>query len=421
MAGNRNSTEALVSLVCNEVDESTGGVVDSLEGIVVTSLQDSAVCYIRATNENFRWDQDSLAVPSASVILPFGQDLSVPGRWILITGGGGGGITTITGSGGISITNPGGPSTDVNGTALYARDATNGAMLANMSMGGFSITNAIGLSSAAALAIAATGNLTLSGNGGTALRWPAADGTVGQALVTNGAGVLSFATVGGGGTPAAPFNSVQYNNAGSFGGSAQHLFAIAAGGTGPQDLMTASDPADEDTGYVLRDSTTAEVGHFLYRNVEAATVELFGTDLLRVYGGTNFTLRVGGVEWEWPVADGTNGQALVTDGAGALSFATVSGGGTPTMQSITAAGPTNVTDTAYTIALVNFAGAAAVVLPPVSAGKVAVVKDASGNAAANNITITPASGTIDGEASQIIATDYGSMTFVSNGTNWFIL
>jgi len=30
---------------------------------------------------------------------------------------------------------------------------------------------------------------------------------------------------------------------------------------------------------------------------------------------------------DWPTADGTNGQVLTTDGAGNLSFSTVSGGG----------------------------------------------------------------------------------------------
>ncbi|NBW19495.1 MAG: hypothetical protein EBR82_67120 [Caulobacteraceae bacterium] len=47
---------------------------------------------------------------------------------------------------------------------------------------------------------------------------PAADGTNGQALVTNGSGVLSFATVAA--TPGGSTTQVQYNNAGSFGGIA---------------------------------------------------------------------------------------------------------------------------------------------------------------------------------------------------------
>ena len=46
-----------------------------------------------------------------------------------------------------------------------------------------------------------TGTITLSppSSGTVALTLPAADGTSGQVLQTNGSGVLSFVTVGGGG------------------------------------------------------------------------------------------------------------------------------------------------------------------------------------------------------------------------------
>jgi hypothetical protein len=47
---------------------------------------------------------------------------------------------------------------------------------------------------------------------------PSADGTSAQVLQTNGSGVLSFATVSGGGSPGGSTTQVQYNNAGAFGG-----------------------------------------------------------------------------------------------------------------------------------------------------------------------------------------------------------
>ena len=47
---------------------------------------------------------------------------------------------------------------------------------------------------------------------------PATDGTSAQVLQTNGSGVLSFATVSGGGSPGGSTTQVQYNNAGAFGG-----------------------------------------------------------------------------------------------------------------------------------------------------------------------------------------------------------
>lgn len=49
------------------------------------------------------------------------------------------------------------------------------------------------------------------------------------------------------------------------------------------------------------------------------------------------------------------------------------------------------------------------------------IKDNTGSAATNNITITPAAGNIDGAASFVINTNYGSVDLVYNGTQWNIL
>ena len=69
---------------------------------------------------------------------------------------------------------------------------------------------------------------------------------------------------------------------------------------------------------------------------------------------------------------------------------------------------------------VNRAGPVTVTLPTNSAGRLITVKDESGNASTNNITITPASGTIDGQANLVIAGNYVSYTLYCNGSNWFI-
>lgn len=50
-----------------------------------------------------------------------------------------------------------------------------------------------------------------------------------------------------------------------------------------------------------------------------------------------------------------------------------------------------------------------------------IIKDSVGTAAANNISITPSGKNIDGVATKIINTNYGSMTIVYNGTQWNIL
>jgi len=52
-------------------------------------------------------------------------------------------------------------------------------------------------------------------------------------------------------------------------------------------------------------------------------------------------------------------------------------------------------------------------------GQQLTIKDEGGLAGTNNITITPASGTIDGAASIVINTNYGSSTVIFDGTNWW--
>jgi hypothetical protein len=58
--------------------------------------------------------------------------------------------------------------------------------------------------------------------------------------------------------------------------------------------------------------------------------------------------------------------------------------------------------------------------PATTTGQEFVVKDESGSCSVTNtITISPSSGTIDGSASKVINTAYGSQRVYSNGTNLF--
>jgi len=63
-------------------------------------------------------------------------------------------------------------------------------------------------------------------------------------------------------------------------------------------------------------------------------------------------------------------------------------------------------------------GAVAVNLPAGVAGQEFVIQDGTGDAAANNITITPAAGTINGAATLVIAANYGRTTLRYDGTLW---
>jgi hypothetical protein len=56
-----------------------------------------------------------------------------------------------------------------------------------------------------------------------------------------------------------------------------------------------------------------------------------------------------------------------------------------------------------------------------NAGDTIVVRDVSGNASTNNITITPASGNIDGAANFIVKVNKAVVTLVYSGTEWNVL
>jgi hypothetical protein len=82
--------------------------------------------------------------------------------------------------------------------------------------------------------------------------------------------------------------------------------------------------------------------------------------------------------------------------------------------------PYNVLTSDYMMS-VNVGGASSVVLPISVRGTVFVVKDDSGVASVNNITITATGANIDGVASQVINANRGSYTMVFNGSQWDII
>lgn len=75
-------------------------------------------------------------------------------------------------------------------------------------------------------------------------------------------------------------------------------------------------------------------------------------------------------------------------------------------------------------AFINTSGGAATVNLPASfnSGEYVILKDISGNALTNNITVqTPGAELIDGAATFVIDSNYGSAIIVSDGTNWYIV
>lgn len=103
--------------------------------------------------------------------------------------------------------------------------------------------------------------------------------------------------------------------------------------------------------------------------------------------------------------------------------------GTTTTQAVkwntrvhTAAGDVTVAATDHIIVVKKTIGAATgVPLPAGVLGRVLIIKDGLGDAAANNITITPAAGNIDGAATFVMATNKQAVTMVYDGTQWEII
>jgi len=91
---------------------------------------------------------------------------------------------------------------------------------------------------------------------------------------------------------------------------------------------------------------------------------------------------------------------------------------------VTSGASYSISATTDQIVIINkTSGSATALTLPASpvAGMVYRIKDGKGDAATNNITITPASGTIDGAANLIINSPYASCDLVYNGTEWNIL
>lgn len=92
---------------------------------------------------------------------------------------------------------------------------------------------------------------------------------------------------------------------------------------------------------------------------------------------------------------------------------------------------TSVADAAYTVAstdrivaYTSLTAARTVTLSQAAAvpGMILTIKDETGTAATNNLTVTRVlSDHIDGATTQVINTNYGSLTMYSDGSNWFLI
>lgn len=125
-------------------------------------------------------------------------------------------------------------------------------------------------------------------------------------------------------------------------------------------------------------------------------------------------------------------------GAGSVSYGALSFGGSSSLMNVTTQVPLVHSNDAvrvttpgaypYTtvpqdnLILVDSSSARTIVpLASPTTGQVHRIKDNVGSAAANNITITPSGKNIDGVASYVISSNYGSVDIIFNGTQWNVL
>jgi hypothetical protein len=114
---------------------------------------------------------------------------------------------------------------------------------------------------------------------------------------------------------------------------------------------------------------------------------------------------------------------LGTLNSGQLVELTVGGVINVSLRVVTAAGAVTVTSDDYLIVINKSVGAATVVNLPANpnVGDAYIIKDGKGDAASNNITLTPAAGNIDGANSRVMNVNYQSVSIVYSGTQWLVI
>lgn len=147
------------------------------------------------------------------------------------------------------------------------------------------------------------------------------------------------------------------------------------------------------------------------------------TNIIKVTGSTgSLSGTNGGLEMFW---DGTSSVLQSYDRVGAalkpmkLSASAVNVAAGVQFPIRTVVATTTATISDYTI-LVNNSGAATINLPASATATGTVLNIKKLSAVSNDVTITPASGTIDGAATKVLTLTNSSVTIQCNGTNWYI-
>lgn len=111
----------------------------------------------------------------------------------------------------------------------------------------------------------------------------------------------------------------------------------------------------------------------------------------------------------------------ITNGSGSITIE-ATGGASVVAYTRSSASPTTITSSDYFVSIDSSGGAITARLPSgASTGKVYYIKDGTGSAAVNAVTIdTAGAELIDGSATFTLNTPYQAIGVIYNGTNWEI-
>ena len=224
---------------------------------------------------------------------------------------------------------------------------------------------------------------------------------------------------GSGGAPGGATTQVQFNNASSFGGSANLTFngtTLTGSYTGSLAEVTTLSASLVNVEPVS--GTMAGPGSYLSLDVNHNVVLASGDGATTSPGGANTQIQFNDSGVFGASANLTyDGSTISVKGASHLS-----GGLAHKRTGVTNDYSVVLTD--YYLGVDTSGNTVDLTLPAASTateGQTYVVKDEGGNAGTNVITIVrSASDTIDGETSVTIESPYGSVLLYCNGSNWFI-
>lgn len=135
---------------------------------------------------------------------------------------------------------------------------------------------------------------------------------------------------------------------------------------------------------------------------------------------TSFTWN--GVSYSAPAAGERNWAAL-TSFLTALGASAQATSAQKVGMRVATSSPVTVSDSTDCIIVtaLSVAGAVTVNLPAGTSGRVFMIVDGTGDAATNNVTVTPAAGLVNGAATYVISKNRGGVVLAYNGTGWTVV